>query len=227
LLQTVKNKVYAMFRIDINLLTEHPQNQKIYGDDDQVQFNELVEKIKTTGWINPILISPECVILSGHRRYKAAIQLGWKEIDVDIVKGDEEKQLEVLLLSNAQRDKTVLQRLNEAALYKRIVEKKAAQRILEAGQQNLGQSPVSDSGRSWDATGKTSDLIGIQPPGKGLSPISAGIETRDRLVCTAGPCCRQTGSLFPQAGVSSWCALLVAPRPLRCCVQSRRRPTGC
>ena len=115
-----------MFKIDIELLKEHPQTHQIYGDDDPDQFNELVEKIKTPGWIDPILITPECVILSGHRRYKAAQFFGWKQIDVDLVKGDEEKHLEVLLLSNAQRDKTVLQRLREAELYKKIVEKKAA-----------------------------------------------------------------------------------------------------
>jgi len=169
-----------MFRIDINLFKEHPQNHQIYGDDDPVQFNELMEKIKTSGWINPILITSDHVILSGHRRYKAAQLLGWKQIDVDIVKGDEEKYIEVLLLSNAQRDKTVLQRLREAELYKKIVEKKAAQRKIDAGLQNLGQTPVSVSGRSLDATGKTSDLIGAKVGLSGRS-VERGYKVLDRI----------------------------------------------
>lgn len=169
-----------MFRIDINLLKEHPQNHQIYGDDDPVQFNELMEKIKTSGWINPILITSDHVILSGHRRYKAAQLLGWKQIDVDIVKGDEEKYIEVLLLSNAQRDKTVLQRLREAELYKKIVEKKAAQRKLDAGSQNLGQSPVVDSRPPQEETGKTRDIIGAKVGLSGRS-VDRGLKVLERI----------------------------------------------
>ena len=175
-----------MFKIDIELLKEHPQNHQIYGDDDQAQFNELMEKIKTSGWINPILITSDHVILSGHRRYKAAQLLGWKQIDVDIVKGDEEKYIEVLLLSNAQREKTVLQRLREAELYKKIVEKKAAQRKLDAGLQNLGQTPVSVSGRSLDATGKTSDLIGAKVGLSGRS-VDRGLKVLERISYEGDP----------------------------------------
>ena len=164
-----------MFRIDINLLQEHPQNHKIYGDDDAEQFYELMEKIKNSGWISPILISPERVILSGHRRYKAAIQLGWKEIDVDIVKGDEEKQLEVLLLSNAQRDKTTLQKLREAELYKRILEKRHAQMNLEAQDENK-----VDSSPPTKETRKTRDIIGEKVGLSGKS-VDRGLKVLKRV----------------------------------------------
>jgi hypothetical protein len=81
-------------------------------------------------------------------------------IDVEIIKGDEDKQLEILLLSNAYREKTNLQKLREAELYKRLTEKRAALRKIEAGLQNIGQSPVVDSRPPLEETGKTRDIIG-------------------------------------------------------------------
>ena len=133
-----------MFKIDIELLKEHPQNHQIYGDDDQAQFNELMEKIKTSGWINPILITSDHVILSGHRRYKAAQLLGWKQIDVDIVKGDEEKYIEVLLLSNAQREK--LPNENLMLGYKIWGKPQLASQVAHWMQQ---EKPLILSGRKW------------------------------------------------------------------------------
>lgn len=148
-------------RILLEMLKPHPLNQKIYGDDDQEEFNELLEKIKESQWISPLQIAPDYTILAGHRRYRVAKLLGWEKVEVEIINCEEEKQLEILLLSNAYREKkTNLQKLREAALYRRLTEKRAADRRIEAGLQNIGQSPVGDSRPPLEETGKTRDIIG-------------------------------------------------------------------
>ena len=103
-----------MAKIDINLLQESPINHEIYGDDDSVQLAELVEKIKVSGYIKPLIINRNYLIISGHRRYRAAKALGMKEIEVEMINKDENQELEILLAENAFREKTTLQKVREA-----------------------------------------------------------------------------------------------------------------
>lgn len=42
-------------KVSINILKEHPLNKEIYGDDNEDQLNELVERIKSSNWIQPIM----------------------------------------------------------------------------------------------------------------------------------------------------------------------------
>jgi len=114
-------------KININILKEHPLNQEIYGEDEK-QLNELTERIKASGWIKPILVSKDFVIISGHQRVRAAKVLGYTEIDYEFMVGDEDKQLELLLNENAFREKTTLQKTKEGELYHEIESRKAHER---------------------------------------------------------------------------------------------------
>ena len=52
-------------------LIPHPRNEEIYGRDEDV--SDLIGLIKESGRIeNPIIINPDNVIISGHRRWLAA-----------------------------------------------------------------------------------------------------------------------------------------------------------
>jgi N6-adenosine-specific RNA methylase IME4 len=115
-------------KINVNILKEHPLNKQIYGDEDEPQFNALVEKIKSSGWIKTIIVTKDDVIISGHRRVKAAIALGIEAVECEIVDNDEEKQLEIFLNENAYRQKSTFQLLKESELYFEIEKKKAYQR---------------------------------------------------------------------------------------------------
>ncbi len=55
---------------------------------------DVMESIRQCSYIAPIIIDEDGVILAGHTRYKALLQMGWKECDVIVVSGltDEQKK---------------------------------------------------------------------------------------------------------------------------------------
>lgn len=139
-------------RIEISTLQEHPLNRSIYGVDPPEQFNELIEKIRTSNWIKPVLVNKQYRIISGHRRVRAAIQLGITEVDCEILTVDEDRQLELLLAENAFREKTTIQKVREAEYYREIESKKAYERQL------AGADPV-EMVPQGEKIGKTRDIV--------------------------------------------------------------------
>lgn len=121
-------------KIDINVLKTHPKNEEIYGNDD---INELAEKIKKSGYVKPLYTNKDYVIISGHRRYKACLSLGYGTVPI-VVKTfkDKQEELEILLLENIYREKTVEQKVKEAEIWEAIEKEKAEKRRLEKLKQN-------------------------------------------------------------------------------------------
>lgn len=84
-------------------LQPHPENARIYGD---AADSDLVESIRANGILNPLLITHDNRIISGHRRYDAARKLGVDDIPVVLFRSDDELDiLEALIESNRQRNK--------------------------------------------------------------------------------------------------------------------------
>lgn len=113
-------------KIEISKLNQHPYNRRIYGYDDNT---ELTEKIKSSGWIKPILITKNCMIISGHRRVEACKNLKISEIEYELVDDDPLKQLELFVSENCYRVKTTSQLMKESEIYHEIEEKKSYQRM--------------------------------------------------------------------------------------------------
>jgi len=137
-------------KVDINILKEHSLNKEIYGEDDEDQFTILVNRIKESGWIDPVIINKEYTVLSGHRRLKAGKLLGYTAIDCQMVKIDPEQELEILLNSNLYREKTTVQKVKEAEFYYQIESRKARERQLSG----TTLSPTRDQGRTDEIVAK-------------------------------------------------------------------------
>lgn len=170
-------------KIDINLLQEHRLNHSIYGQEDEDEFSELVEKIKSSGRITPLLVSRNnYTVLSGHRRLRAAKLLGYTEINIEFYTGDEAQELEILLVENFNREKTNSQKMKEAELYRVIEEKKAEERKRYAGMQNLGQSSVVEMVPPQNEYGKTRDIVGakVGMSGKSYDRAKKVVERMDQ-----------------------------------------------
>ncbi|MEW5857042.1 MAG: DNA (cytosine-5-)-methyltransferase [Cyanobacteriota bacterium] len=114
-------------QLDPRLLKPHPRNASLYGEDEGV--SDLVELIGNSNWLNPLIITPDFTIISGHRRWKAALELGWLSIPVIVREfKDARAELEALLLENAYREKTIEQKVREGALWKEIEQESAKSR---------------------------------------------------------------------------------------------------
>ena len=124
--------------VNISELKSHPENEKIYGADEDVQ--SLQKSILEDGLRNFIKINESNVIISGHRRWQAFKNLvaeghkEFNEIPCQVLHFEnEEDELECLVIENdtsSQRHKTIEQETRELMVYKEIEAIRAKKRIL-------------------------------------------------------------------------------------------------
>ena len=161
---------FSVFRsVNLACLKPHPFNKSIYGETEDV--SDLVDSIRNSQWLRPLVINPENIIISGHRRWKAAMLLGWDSVSVEVRKFSSlEAELEILLLENASRSKTTEQKVREALAWEQVEKTKARQRqqlaavatnkklgrdTLETLQENF---PEASKGQSRDRLASRVDL---------------------------------------------------------------------
>jgi ParB family chromosome partitioning protein len=169
-------------------LHPHARNSKIYGDED---VEGLKQRILSSKWIKPLVVTQHNTIISGHRRWRAARELGLLSVPVERLTFDSEiEELMALLLENESRDKTVSQRVREAALWKEIEDEMAAQRQSLAAIQThvkLGYKspgvlqenfPEALKGQSRD---KLAERVGLGS-GRNYEKADKVVEFADKLV---------------------------------------------
>ncbi|MBD1919540.1 ParB N-terminal domain-containing protein [Microcoleus sp. FACHB-831] len=116
-------------------LTPHPTNAYIYGLDEDV--SDLVELIKLGREIRPLIVTPSGTIISGHRRNRAAIILGWSTVPVEVKQFDSPMdELALLLRENTYRNRTVEQRIREGWYWELVEVASAKQRQVAGLKQN-------------------------------------------------------------------------------------------
>lgn len=89
--------------LPLTAIRPHPENLRIYGDHADT---DLVDSVRRKGVLNPLLVTQDGMVISGHRRLDAARRAGLR--DVPIVRFgsvDELDVLEALIESNRQRAK--------------------------------------------------------------------------------------------------------------------------
>lgn len=83
--------------IEINKLKPHPRNNEFFDDIQGDNWEEFKKSIETSGVIEPIVISNTSVIVSGHQRVRACIELGIKEVPCRIKMYDTDNAEDVIL----------------------------------------------------------------------------------------------------------------------------------
>lgn len=73
-----------MQQINIDELKPHPRNNEFFDDMTGEKWKEFIESIKSRGVIEPIVITPDRVIVSGHQRVRACKELGIKTVMCDV-----------------------------------------------------------------------------------------------------------------------------------------------
>jgi len=136
-------------------LKPHPLSTRLYGVIDPLEISgwqadmpargsviqrmdttDLLESIDRCGILMPLVINEDGIIISGSRRWKAALQVGLTSVPVEVrsFKNEiEEKQ--AILDYNQNREKTFSQKMREAELLEEIVGRRAKRRML-AGRRN-------------------------------------------------------------------------------------------
>jgi len=94
-------------------LSQHPDNHRIYAPTD---LEELEKSLKDFGQMEPIAITPNLRIISGHRRYMAMRNLGWEGCEVRLI--EPENEIVALIEHNNHRNKTSTDILNEVRYLK-------------------------------------------------------------------------------------------------------------
>jgi len=68
-------------KISVNQLKTCPINSEIYRE---IDVSDIVSSISEVGLLQPIVVTSDNTIISGHRRFKAIQSLGWTEVEVEV-----------------------------------------------------------------------------------------------------------------------------------------------
>ena len=82
-----------MQKFKINELRPHPRNNEFFDDMSGEKWQEFLESIKTSGVIEPIVVTQDKVIVSGHQRVRACKELGIEEILAEVKVYDNEDDI--------------------------------------------------------------------------------------------------------------------------------------
>ena len=119
---TRTSKKQDMSHFPIDQIKQASENESIYDDFGVANSEDLqlVESINEKGILEPLVITEDMVLLSGHRRRAAAKYLGLSTVPVRMLEGvifsdlSKQERLEQLRLYNQQREKSASEKIREA-----------------------------------------------------------------------------------------------------------------
>ena len=82
-------------------LKPHPRNGEFFDDMDGQKWKDFLQSVRTSGIIEPIIVTQDLVIVSGHQRVRAAKAIGIMKIAVEVRHyTDDDKVLKDLIETN-------------------------------------------------------------------------------------------------------------------------------
>jgi len=153
-------------------LEPHPKNDELYGDTTELP-STFVESVREKGVLEPLVITTDKQVISGHRRLGAAKEVGVESVPVRISEFETElAEREALIEFNRQRKKTPGQIVNEfeemlAIEKERAKERQGERTDLENNGEPLGK--VSEkSDKPQEARDKAAEKIDADVSGRTL-----------------------------------------------------------
>ena len=108
-------------KIPLQQIQANPQQPRKFFDEQKIE--ELAQSIRENGLLQPILVTrrgDKYEIVSGERRYRAALKAGILEMPAVIRDTDAKEVLELAIVENIQRED--LDAIEEAAAYQELVD---------------------------------------------------------------------------------------------------------
>ena len=96
----MKAKKISIRYVPLDSLKENPENARVHGSETYIVENS----IDRFGFVNPIKVTKDMMIISGHGRLKAARDAGLTEVPVVVLPFDEEEAKAFALVDNASSD---------------------------------------------------------------------------------------------------------------------------
>lgn len=142
-------------KIDIDKIVVKDRIRKDFGN-----IDELAQDIQENGIINPPVVTPEYVLIAGERRLRACQSLGFREIEVRVMRvHDYEHQLRLEISENEQRKELTH---SERVAYTREIERIEAVKAAERQKELAGTRPNKDLRENFPegtTKGRTSDIV--------------------------------------------------------------------
>jgi len=142
-------------------LRPNPLNEQIYSSESDEQFGPFRETVKKHGILQNLVATPDRKLIAGHRRLRAAIELGFQSVPVKFQEFEsEDAEIVALVDANHQRTKTYSERMKEADVLEPAMAAIGRQRMSEGGRrggqsrngQGSGQLANPSNGHSTRAT---------------------------------------------------------------------------
>jgi DNA modification methylase len=89
-----------MQRVPIGTIKNNPNNPRVIKDD---KFKKLVQSIKDLpemAEVRPVVVNTDMVVLGGNMRLKAMREAGWKDVPIQVVDWEEDKQRQFIIKDN-------------------------------------------------------------------------------------------------------------------------------
>jgi hypothetical protein len=87
-------------KVKISEVKSNPNNPRVIKDD---KFKKLVQSLKDLpemAEVRPVVVNTDMIVLGGNMRLKAMKEAGWKDVPVEIVDWDEQKQKQFIIKDN-------------------------------------------------------------------------------------------------------------------------------
>jgi len=165
--------------VDPNDLEPHEVNDQIYNN--RELDDDFVESIEKNGVLEPVVVKEESgrTIISGHRRVKAARQVGLDAVPVRTVEFDSRPdEIQALVDFNRQRDKTKGEKIREGKWYLEAKKQKNREKMEQAGREHgRGQPSSGEKGspRGENANNSDSYKEAAETVGVGKNSLSRGV----------------------------------------------------
>ncbi|MBE7413470.1 MAG: ParB/RepB/Spo0J family partition protein [Leptospiraceae bacterium] len=131
LITAYSEKKNAPDKIDISSIVLDQNQPRVFGKN---EIDDLVESMRRLGLIEPIIVRKEksqFIIVAGERRYRSAIQLGWKDIPAIVTEVKEDLCYEISLAENEKRKNLNPWEVGRAIQYLRKEKKRSVKEVSE------------------------------------------------------------------------------------------------
>jgi hypothetical protein len=89
-----------MKKVAIGELKPNPNNPRVIKDEKFAKLVQSLKELPEMATVRPVVVNSDMIVLGGNMRLKAMKEAGWKEVPVEIVDWDEDKQRQFIIKDN-------------------------------------------------------------------------------------------------------------------------------